>query len=80
MYRPYGSRNLVQILLSGGTNSLSKKLADLAGVRCNGVAIGTYARDIIEDLVTKENFLDNIKIINKAYLTAKKLVDANIKK
>ena len=79
-YRPYIPRSTVQILLSGGTNSLSKKLADMVGVRCNGIAIGTYARDIIEDIVNQENFLDDINKIKKAVNIAKKLVDANIKK
>ena len=73
------SDNSIQILLSGGTNALSKKLAELTGVRCNGVAIGTYARDIVEDVVTQENFLDDINKIKKAFKIAKNLVDVNIK-
>ena len=79
-YRPYNSRNSVQILLSGGTNSLSKKLAELSGVRCNGIAIGTYARDIIDDIVNEENFLNDLSKIKKALKIAKNLVDVNIKK
>ena len=79
-YRPYNSRNSVQILLSGGTNALSKKLAELSGVRCNGIAIGTYARDIIEDIVNEENFLNDLSKIKKALKIAKDLVDVNIKK
>ena len=80
IYRPHNARNSIQILLSGGTNALSKKLAELSGVRCNGVAIGTYARDIVEDIVTEENFLDDINKIKKAFKIAKNLVDVNIKK
>ena len=79
VYRPHNARNSIQILLSGGTNALSKKLAELTGVRCNGVAIGTYARDIVEDVVTQENFLDDINKIKKAFKIAKNLVDVNIK-
>ena len=79
VYRPHNARNSIQILLSGGTNALSKKLAELSGVRCNGIAIGTYARDIVEDIVTQENFLYDINKIKKAFKIAKKLVDVNIK-
>ena len=80
VYRPNNARNSIQILLSGGTNAQSKNLAELTGVRCNGVAIGTYARDIVEDIVNKENFLNDINEIKKAVKIAKDLVDANIKK
>tara|TARA_X000000368_G_scaffold415927_1_gene408715 strand:+ start:699 stop:1859 length:1161 start_codon:yes stop_codon:yes gene_type:complete len=79
VYRPHNARNSIQILLSGGTNALSKKLAELSGVRCNGIAIGTYARDIVEDIVTQENFLNDINKIKKAFKIAKNLVDVNIK-
>ena len=37
------------ILISGGTNSLTGKLARQCGVNFNGIAIGTYARKIIRD-------------------------------
>ena len=39
----------VYVLISGGTNSKSKKLEDLCGVNINGVAIGSYARKIVKD-------------------------------
>lgn len=79
VYRSSSHRHSIPILLSGGTNSLSKKLAEQAGVRCNGVAIGTYARDIIEDYVSKENFYKDLNIIKDAYIIAKQLVKDNIK-
>ena len=75
-YRPLSPR-LLPILLSGGTNSLSRKLSEMSGVRCNGIAVGTYARDIIEDFISNDNFYNNIEIIKSAYLVAKKLVDDN---
>ena len=59
---------------------MSKKLAEMVGVKCNGIAIGTYARDIVEDIVSHENFLNDINKIKKAVNIAKDLVDANIKK
>tara|TARA_R110002020_G_scaffold267101_3_gene482224 strand:- start:10316 stop:11470 length:1155 start_codon:yes stop_codon:yes gene_type:complete len=79
IYKPISHRNNIPILLSGGTNALSKKLANQAGVRCNGIAIGTYARDIIEDFISNDNFYTDIDIIKKAYNKASKLVNNNIK-
>lgn len=37
------------IILSGGTNSKTKSLADLCDIDINGVAIGSYARKIVKD-------------------------------
>ena len=39
----------VYILLSGGTNSKTKELANLCDLDINGVAIGSYARKIVKD-------------------------------
>jgi ferredoxin len=76
-YRPMGHRMGVYIILSGGTNALSKKLANQTDVRCSGVAIGTYARDIVEDFVSNENFLSDLSIIKEAYLVSSELVKIN---
>ena len=77
-YRPLGHKNSIYIVLSGGTNQLSKKLSNLCGVRVSGVAVGTYARDIIEEYVQNENFYLNDNIIYEAYKAAKKLVTSNV--
>jgi len=76
-YRKMDNRISIPILLSGGTNSLSRKLSELSNVRCNGIAIGTYARDIIEDYVQDPDFYSNINIIDQAYQLAKELVESN---
>ena len=76
-YRRMETRKGIPILLSGGTNSLSRKLSELSGVRCNGIAIGTYARDIVEEYVQHANFYSDIDIIKNAYLIAKNLVESN---
>ena len=60
--------------ISGGTNALSKELCIKTNVRVNGIAIGTYARDIIEKYIYKENFLDCNEDIYSAYVIAKQLV------
>ena len=65
-------------MVSGGTNEKTKELANLTNVRVNGVSIGTYARDIIQQDIKKKNFLDDKDLIISAYQIAKKLVDANI--
>ena len=77
-YRKQGHRNSVYIVLSGGTNELSKKLSNQCGVRVNGVAVGTYARDIIEEYVQDDNFYKDDNVILQAYEIAKKLVTSNL--
>lgn len=78
-YRRQGHRMGVYIVLSGGTNSLTRQLADMSSVRINGVAVGTYARDIVEKYVQKDDFYDNFDAINMAYEEARNLVVRNIK-
>jgi len=78
IYRKNGHRLGVYVILSGGTNELSKKMADKSGVRVNGIAIGTYARDIIDRYILEEDFYENERLISQAYVAAKGLVDANI--
>ena len=45
----------VNILLSGGTNSLTSKLAKQSNVNFQGVSIGTFARNLIYKNI-KENY------------------------
>ncbi|MFH1878917.1 MAG: 4Fe-4S binding protein [Candidatus Omnitrophota bacterium] len=68
----------VKVLLSGGTNSLTTRLADACGVRWHGVSIGTFARNIIKDSIVKEDFMDNEKEILRSVSIAEKLVRDNI--
>jgi hypothetical protein len=78
VYRQHGHHQGVYIVLSGGTNSLSNELADKVGVRCNGIAIGTFARGVIEKYIYVEDFYNNDEMIKQAYLNAKELVTKNI--
>ncbi len=66
----------VYILLSGGTNSKSKKLAKLCGININGVAVGSYARNIVRKYIERDDFLTNKTIFQEAQLIAKQLVEA----
>ena len=77
VYKPIDEKDNVPILLSGGTNSLSKELADKVDVRINGVAIGTFARDLIEEFIVVDDFYDNHEKIKSAYTLAKNLVTVN---
>ncbi len=75
----YKKNTEVNLLLSGGTNALTTKLANEADVKWQGVAIGTYAREIVYDLIKKypyddESYYDDIDLIKEGYLKAKSLV------
>lgn len=74
------SENLpVFTIISGGTNSKSSELAKICGVEICGVAIGTFARKIVEKYVSREDFFTNEKVFNEALDIAKTLVDNTIK-
>lgn len=75
IYKTENDKDVIPILISGGTNSHSKELANLSGVRVNGVSIGTYARDLIEKYIIKDNFYDNIDTIKLALSKAKDLIE-----
>ncbi len=68
----------VIVLLSGGTNSKTGTLANQCGVRAHGVAVGSYAREIVRSLVMRENFDENLEVLKEAVLVAEKLVRSNI--
>jgi ferredoxin len=75
IYKAETDQDVIPILISGGTNSHSKELANLSGVRVNGVSIGTYARDLIEKYIIEHNFYDNIDTIKSAFLKARDLIE-----
>lgn len=66
----------VYVLLSGGTNSKSAELARLCGININGVAVGSYARNIVRKYIERDDFLTNRTIFDEALGIAKNLVDA----
>lgn len=75
IYKPVTDSSVIPILISGGTNSHSKELANLSGVRINGVSIGTYARDLVETFITENDFYNNDYLIFEAYKAANNLVE-----
>ncbi len=74
----YKSKNEVNQLLSGGTNSLTAVLADQCGVRFQGASLGTLARKLVKDVINHDSFYENHELIKQGYLIAKKLVVENI--
>jgi Fe-S-cluster-containing hydrogenase component 2 len=74
----YKSKNEVNQLLSGGTNSLTAVLADQCGVRFQGASLGTFARKLVKDVINNDSFYENHELIKQGYLIAKKLVVENI--
>lgn len=69
----------VYILLSGGTNSKSTKLASLCGIEAHGVSIGSYARKIVKKYIEREDFLQNETVFNEALEIARELVERSLK-
>lgn len=72
------SRIDVKVLLSGGTNSLTTKLADMCGVSYNGVSIGTFARNLVKNIIKQDDFMGDDENVIRAVKIADKLVTANI--
>lgn len=68
----------VKVLLSGGTNSLTAKLADMCNVAYNGVSVGTFARNLVKGLIREKDFMSDGDKIREAVKIADNLVKANI--
>ena len=64
----------VYIMLSGGTNSRTAELARMCGIDYNGIAVGSYARKIVSNYVSSDDFLQNELKFNQALEIARKLV------
>jgi|TARA_B100000131_G_scaffold322907_1_gene378687 Pyruvate/2-oxoacid:ferredoxin oxidoreductase delta subunit len=82
----YKRRRQLNVVLSGGTNSLTADLAVQGNVRFQGVAVGTFARNLIYKHIkdvydyNDNGFYNDLNNIREAYLIGKELVDSNINK
>ena len=82
----YTRRKKLNVVLSGGPNTLTADLAVQGDVRFQGVAVGTFARNLIYDRIKTnypyddDNFYKDYDNIKQAYLIGKNLVDSNINK
>jgi hypothetical protein len=68
----------VKILASGGTNSKTRELATLCGVRVHGVSIGTFARKIVKSAIISPSFDNDIGIVATAVAAAESLIKKNV--
>ena len=66
----------VYIMLSGGTNSKTAKLAKMCEINYNGIAIGTFARKLVSNFIEREDFLRNKYVFDDAVKVAQQLVDS----
>ncbi|MSR76817.1 MAG: 4Fe-4S dicluster domain-containing protein [Candidatus Omnitrophica bacterium] len=64
----------LKILVSGGTNNQTSKLARMCGVRYNGISVGTHARKIVNEFLIKPDFDTNAENIRSAVEIGKELV------
>lgn len=69
----------VMILASGGTNSKTAELARMCEIDINGASLGTFARKIVNPIITKDNFENDIKAIEEAVSIAEDLVNTTIR-
>jgi len=64
------------LMLSGGTNSKTAKLAKQYGVNINGIAMGSYARKIVKEYIEREDFYENKAIFNASLKIAQNLINS----
>ena len=68
----------VYIMMSGGTNTKSTELAKYCGVSPHCIAIGSYARKIVQDYLKIENLLEDFTSMSEAVKVAKHLVSTSL--
>ncbi|MCQ2957497.1 MAG: 4Fe-4S binding protein [Candidatus Gastranaerophilales bacterium] len=66
------------IMVSGGTNSKTKELANLCNVDIDGVAVGSFARKIVKEYTSRDDFFENEEVLNSALEIAKNLVQSTM--
>lgn len=75
----FASKNLpAYIMSSGGTNAKTTELAKMCNVNMNALAVGSYARKIVQKYTEKKDFLQNEKLFNEALVIAKSLVETSL--
>lgn len=68
----------VFLMLSGGTNSKTAEMARLFAIEAHGVALGSYARKIVRDLIERDDFLTNPALFQEALVIARDLVEKSL--
>ena len=68
----------IYIMMSGGTNTKSTLLAKQCGVNPHCIAIGSYARKIVNKYLKIDNLLENSSALNEAVEIARNLVKTSL--
>ena len=68
----------IYIMMSGGTNTKSTQLAKQCGIQPNCIAIGSYARKIVNNYLKMDDLLENNKALNEAVKIASELVKTSL--
>ena len=63
----------VYLVVSGGTNSKTSELCRLCNIYPNGIAIGSWARKIVNPIISEYNFWESKELQNKAVKIASEL-------
>ena len=64
----------VYLILSGGTNSKTAELAKMCAIDYSAIAIGSYARKIVEKYIKNDNLFDNKELLDEALKIAQNLL------
>ena len=64
----------VHIMISGGTNSKTRELAELCGIKYWGIAIGSWARKIVKTQINADDFWGNHSLQDEAQKIAETLI------
>ena len=64
----------VHIMISGGTNSKTRELAELCGIKYWGIAIGSWARKIVKTQINADDFWENHFLQDEAQKIAETLI------
>lgn len=65
----------IKILLSGGTNGKTGEMANLCGIKFNGVSLGTHGRKIVKPYIQNDLNKDDI---SEAVTIARNLIENNL--
>ena len=68
----------VFLILSGGTNSKTGELAKLFNIEAHGIAIGSFARQIVRQFIDRDDFLENGTCFDEALAIARILVRKSV--
>ena len=66
----------VYLMLSGGTNTKTAELAKLCAINYTGIAVGSFARKLVQTQLARDDFYTNPNVQEQALVLAKNLVNS----